>query len=178
MALKRKLIIIFAALQTKLNEEKNARQKADLNFQEKERQISMLSVDYRQIQQRLQKLEGEYRQEVEKGKALHSQVEQEQQKKTILQSEMAQQANELTKIKAKESQVAADLLQLQVSILCIYSPRIDVANYILITIISHNIIIIVIKDMINSVEPQSFVVSESVLIYNLFRAQRKSWTKN
>lgn len=50
------------ALQSKLNEEKSARQKSDQNFQEKERQISMLSVDYRQIQQRLQKLEGEYRQ--------------------------------------------------------------------------------------------------------------------
>lgn len=34
--------------------------------QEKERQMSMLSVDYRQIQQRLQKLEGEHRQETEK----------------------------------------------------------------------------------------------------------------
>lgn len=39
-----------------------ARQKADQISQEKERQISMLSVDYRQIQQRLQKLEGELRQ--------------------------------------------------------------------------------------------------------------------
>lgn len=50
------------AMQTKLNEEKVARQKADQMSQEKERQISMLSVDYRQIQQRLQKLEGENRQ--------------------------------------------------------------------------------------------------------------------
>lgn len=50
------------ALQTKLNEEKVARQKSDQASQEKERQISMLSVDYRQIQQRLQKLEGEHRQ--------------------------------------------------------------------------------------------------------------------
>lgn len=49
-----------------MNEEKSARQKADFLTQEKERQISMLSVDYRQIQQRLQKLEGEHRQEVEK----------------------------------------------------------------------------------------------------------------
>lgn len=57
---------VVKALQLKLNEEKSARQKADLNSQEKERQISMLSVDYRQIQQRLQKLEGEHRQEVEK----------------------------------------------------------------------------------------------------------------
>lgn len=56
------IIFFFLALQTKLNEEKCARQKADQNSQEKERQISMLSVDYRQIQQRLQKLEGEFRQ--------------------------------------------------------------------------------------------------------------------
>lgn len=55
-------IPLISALQTKLNEEKSARQKADQNSQEKERQISMLSVDYRQIQQRLQKLEGEFRQ--------------------------------------------------------------------------------------------------------------------
>ncbi|KAG5887882.1 hypothetical protein JTB14_015534 [Gonioctena quinquepunctata] len=104
---------VVKALQTKLNEEKNARQKADLNFQEKERQISMLSVDYRQIQQRLQKLEGEYRQEMEKVKALHSQIEQEQQKKTILQSEMSQQTAELAKVKAKESQLAQELIHLQ-----------------------------------------------------------------
>ena len=52
----------ISALQTKLNEEKMARQRADQMSQEKERQISMLSVDYRQIQQRLQKLEGELRQ--------------------------------------------------------------------------------------------------------------------
>ena len=50
------------ALQTKLAEEKAARSRADQNAQDKERQLSMLSVDYRQIQQRLQKLEGEYRQ--------------------------------------------------------------------------------------------------------------------
>lgn len=80
-----------------------------MNSQEKERQISMLSVDYRQIQQRLQKLEGEYRQEVEKVKALHGQIEQEQQKKSILQSEMAQQASELAKLKVKETTIAAEL---------------------------------------------------------------------
>lgn len=55
-------LFLILALQTKLNEEKLARQKSDQHSQEKERQISMLSVDYRQIQQRLQKLEGEYRQ--------------------------------------------------------------------------------------------------------------------
>lgn len=57
---------LYLALQTKLSEEKSARQKADFLTEEKDRQISMLSVDYRQIQQRLQKVEGEHRQEVEK----------------------------------------------------------------------------------------------------------------
>ncbi len=57
---------MFAALQVKLNEEKNARQKAEVAGQEKERQMSMLSVDYRQIEQKLHKVEAEHRQEVEK----------------------------------------------------------------------------------------------------------------
>jgi serine/threonine protein kinase len=104
---------VVKALQAKLNEEKSARQKADLNSQEKERQISMLSVDYRQIQQRLQKLEGEHRQEIEKVKALHSQLEQEQQKKTILQSEMGQHISEIAKLKARESQLVIELNQVQ-----------------------------------------------------------------
>lgn len=50
------------ALQGKLQDEKAARVRSDQNAQDKDRQLSMLSVDYRQIQQRLQKLEGEYRQ--------------------------------------------------------------------------------------------------------------------
>ena len=49
-----------------LNEERTARQRAEGSLQERERQMSMLNVDYKNIQQRLQKLEGEYRQEVEK----------------------------------------------------------------------------------------------------------------
>lgn len=103
----------ISALQLKLNEEKSARQKADLSSQEKERQISMLSVDYRQIQQRLQKLEGEHRQEVEKVKALQSQIEQEQQKKTTLQSELGIQLSEITHLKARESQLANEVQQLR-----------------------------------------------------------------
>lgn len=106
---------VVKALQTKLNEEKSARQKADLNSQEKERQMLMLSVDYRQIQQRLQKLEGEHRQELEKSKVLQSQVEQEQQKKTVLQSEISHNLNELNKLKVKESQLSTDITHLQES---------------------------------------------------------------
>lgn len=99
------------ALQTKLNEEKVARQKAEQNSQEKERQISMLSVDYRQIQQRLQKLEGEYRQESEKVLALHSQLEQEQSKKSTLLSELSLQSSEVAHLKAKEMQLVKEVQQ-------------------------------------------------------------------
>lgn len=104
---------VVKALQLKLNEEKSARQKADLNSQEKERQISMLSVDYRQIQQRLQKLEGEHRQEVEKVRELQSQFEQEQQKRTHFQSELGVQLSEITHLRARESQLAKEVAQLR-----------------------------------------------------------------
>lgn len=53
-------------MELKLNEERCSRQRAEALSQEKERQLSMLSVDYRQLQQQLNKLEMEYRQEVEK----------------------------------------------------------------------------------------------------------------
>ncbi len=53
---------VVKALQLKLQEEKASRQRAENQWQERERQISMLSVDYRQIQQQLNKLEGDHRQ--------------------------------------------------------------------------------------------------------------------
>lgn len=101
------------ALQAKLNEEKLARQKADQMSQEKERQISMLSVDYRQIQQRLQKLEGEYRQETEKVSVLHSQLEQEQLKKSSLLSEFSLQSSEVAHLKSREVQLNKEVQSLR-----------------------------------------------------------------
>lgn len=101
------------ALQGKLSEEKAARQKADQTSQEKERQISMLSVDYRQIQQRLQKLEGEYRQETEKVLALNSQIDQEHLKKSTLLSELSLHSSEVAHLKAKEMQLVKEIGQLR-----------------------------------------------------------------
>lgn len=101
------------ALNAKLNEEKQSRQKSDQVSQEKERQISMLSVDYRQIQQRLQKLEGEYRQETEKVGVLHSQLEQEQCKKSSLLSEFSLQSSEVAHLKAREVQLVKEVQQLR-----------------------------------------------------------------
>ncbi|XP_034951660.1 rho-associated protein kinase 1 isoform X3 [Chelonus insularis] len=100
-------------IKVKLNEEKSGRQKAELLAQEKERQTSMLSVDYRQIQQRLQKLEGEHRQEVEKVKVLQGQVEQEQQKRSVLQTELGQQTSEAGRLRAREQQLMNEVSQLR-----------------------------------------------------------------
>ncbi|XP_015109707.1 rho-associated protein kinase 1 isoform X1 [Diachasma alloeum] len=100
-------------IKVKLNEEKSGRQRAELLAQEKERQTSMLSVDYRQIQQRLQKLEGEHRQEVEKVKGLQGQVEQEQQKRDILQADLGQQTSEAGRLRAREQQLLGEVNQLR-----------------------------------------------------------------
>lgn len=101
------------ALQTKLNEEKSARIKADQNSQEKERQLNMLSVDYRQMQQRLQKLEGECRQETEKVMALQSQIEQEHSKKNSLLSELSLQSSEVAHLKSRENQLQKEVSSLR-----------------------------------------------------------------
>ena len=101
------------ALQTKLNEEKSARIKADQNSQEKERQLSMLSVDYRQIQQRLQKLEGECRQESEKVTALQSQLDQEHTKKNSLLSDLSLKSSEVAHLKSRENQLQKELTALR-----------------------------------------------------------------
>ncbi|BES88550.1 Rho Binding [Nesidiocoris tenuis] len=104
---------VVKALQAKLNEEKSARQKSDLNYQEKERQMSMLTVDYRQIQQRLQKLEGEHRQELDKTKALAAQVEQEHGKKSALATELGVQTSEVAALRAREAQLSKEVSQLR-----------------------------------------------------------------
>lgn len=106
-------IMELKKVESKLNEERIARQKSEQNSQEKERQISMLSVDYRQIQQRLQKLEGEYRQETEKVLALYSQLEQEQTKKSSLLSELSLQSSEVAHLKSREIQLVKEVTQLR-----------------------------------------------------------------
>ena len=76
--------VCYLALQTKLNEEKSLRQKFESQCQEKERQISMINVDYRQLMQQIQKIEGELRQETDKTKALKVQLEEDVNKRFAL----------------------------------------------------------------------------------------------
>ena len=87
-----------------------------MSAQEKERQISMLSVDYRQMQQRLQKLEGEHRQDGEKVRALHGQLESEQGKKIGLQSEISVLNSDVVVLKTKETQLMQEVGDLKESL--------------------------------------------------------------
>ncbi|KAL9696346.1 hypothetical protein quinque_015631 [Culex quinquefasciatus] len=137
------------ALQTKLNEEKVARQKAEQNSQEKERQISMLSVDYRQIQQRLQKLEGEYRQESEKVLALHSQLEQEQSKKSTLLSELSLQSSEVAHLKAKEMQLVKEVQQFRETKRKYEEDIVKIKN-------AHNVDILQMKELQDQLEAEQY----------------------
>lgn len=100
-------------LQTKLNEEKVLRQKAEAASQEKECQISGLSFDYCQLKQQIQKLEGEYRQEVEKVRSLTIKLEEESQKRSTVQSENSHLNSELNLLRSKEKQLNKELVDLR-----------------------------------------------------------------
>ncbi|XP_015781078.1 rho-associated protein kinase 1 isoform X1 [Tetranychus urticae] len=99
----------YQSLQSKLNEEKGLRQKADSVIQEKERQLSMLNVEHRQLNQHFQKLQGEYRQEIEKVRALKAQLEDESIKRTSVQNEVREALEELNKYKQREQQLLKEL---------------------------------------------------------------------
>lgn len=137
------------ALQTKLNEEKSARIKSDQNSQEKERQISMLSVDYRQIRQRLQKLEGECRQETEKVVALQSQLEQENSKKNSLLSELSLQSSEVAHLKARESQILKEVTQLRETKRRFEEDIVKIKN-------AHNVDILQMKELQDQLEAEQY----------------------
>ncbi|KAK4317608.1 hypothetical protein Pmani_011315 [Petrolisthes manimaculis] len=99
----------LAALQERLNGEKQKRQQAEASSQEKERQNSMLSVDYRQLQQQLHKLEGEYRQECEKVKGLQKQIETEAEKRTTLANDLQSMTSEVSGQRTREKLLMRDL---------------------------------------------------------------------
>lgn len=104
---------VFTALQAKLNDEKTQRMQAENTGQEVERQLSMLSVDFRQVRAELQKMEGQLRQEVEKSKGLVVQLEQEAQRRAQLQSDLNMQSSEISLLKSKEKQLQRELSEVR-----------------------------------------------------------------
>ncbi|EEC13851.1 Rho-associated kinase, putative, partial [Ixodes scapularis] len=101
------------ALAAKLAEERAARQQADALAQDRERQMSMLAVDYRQLQAQLQRLQGEQRQEAEKAQALQAQLDEEGRRRGQLAQQAALQAQEVARLAAREKQTQAALTELR-----------------------------------------------------------------
>ncbi|RWS16484.1 rho-associated protein kinase 2-like isoform X1 [Dinothrombium tinctorium] len=96
-------------LQSRLTEEKSMRQKWESQYQEKDRQLSMLNVDYRQVTAQLQKIEAELRQEVEKTKALKAQNDDEIHKRNTLLAELRDSNEENSRLKQREQHLLKDL---------------------------------------------------------------------
>jgi chromosome segregation ATPase len=83
------------ALEDMLTEEKLVRSRAEAFVQDKDREISMLSVDYRQLQYRADKLEADLRQETEKSRNLYSQLERLREEKSLMQSDLSVQVSRM-----------------------------------------------------------------------------------
>ncbi len=98
-----------ADLESKLSDETTARQRAESLRQEKERELSMLTVDYKQLQYRLDKMEGDNRQETERARAASSQLERLREEKSLMQSDLSMHESEVTLLKANEKRLLRDL---------------------------------------------------------------------
>ena len=86
------------ALEDMLADEKQAKCRAESAVQDKEREMSMLSVDYRQLQYRHDKIEADLRQESEKGRNLYAQLERLREEKSLMQSDLSVQVRRKHKI--------------------------------------------------------------------------------
>ena len=72
-------------LEIKLSEEKSARVRAEAQGQEKDRELSMLQVDFRQLQYKLDKTEADHRLEAEKARGLSTQLDRVREEKSLMQ---------------------------------------------------------------------------------------------
>lgn len=99
------------ALTAQLAEERQARQQAEATVQDRERQMSMLTVDYRQLQTQLQRLQGEHRQEADKAQALQAQLDEEARRRAQLSQQAAQQAQEVARLALRDRQAQTALAE-------------------------------------------------------------------
>lgn len=93
------------ALEDLLSEEKVARSRAEASVQDKDREISMLSVDYRQLQFRTDKLEADLRQETDKCRSLNAQLERLREEKSLMQSDLSVHVSEITLMRTNEKRM-------------------------------------------------------------------------
>ena len=96
-----------------LQDERMKRQQAESLAQEKERQLSMMNVDYRQIQQRAQKLEAENRHNSEKVRTLTKQAENDTEKRIKLTADFQALGTENASLRTREKQTLRDIESLR-----------------------------------------------------------------
>ena len=99
----------YAPFQSRLNGERDLRQKFELQVQEKDRQITMLRIDYRQLNQQYQKLEGELRQEIDKVRALKASLEDEAHKRNLLVDEVKDKNEDNSKLRQRIQELLKDV---------------------------------------------------------------------
>jgi chromosome segregation ATPase len=97
--------------QSRLNEEKDLRQKFEAQVQEKERQVTMLNLEYKNINQQLAKSEAELRQECDKVRHLKASLENEIHKRNILLDDTKEKNAENTKLKLKIQELMKELIE-------------------------------------------------------------------
>ena len=98
-------------LESQLSEEKSARSKAESALSDKDRELSMLSVDYRKVLFKLDKSENELRTENEKLRNSVSSMDRLREEKSDLQSHLSEKASEITMLKTNEKRLARDLAE-------------------------------------------------------------------
>jgi len=98
----------FRSLESKLDQEKLGRQRAETSAQEKVRELSMLTVDNRQLQFRLEKIEADFRQESDKVRSINAQYERVVEEKSLMQSDLSVKASEVTLLKTNEKRLIRD----------------------------------------------------------------------
>ena len=96
-------------LENKLNAASESRQRVETQLQEKERELSLLSVDYRQMQYKLDQLAGDHRQESERAQNVIAQLERIKEEKSLMQSDLSVQSSEMTLLRATEKRLLRDI---------------------------------------------------------------------
>lgn len=91
--------------------EKTARDRAEAALQEKDRELSMLTVDYRQLKYKLDKMEVDLRQESDKARSSAGMLERLREEKSLMQSDLSVQASEITLLKTNEKRLLRDLAE-------------------------------------------------------------------
>jgi len=98
-------------LESQLSEEKSARSRAESGLSDKDRELSMLTADYRKVMYKLTKSEEELRSEGEKVRGAASALDRIREEKSDLQSDLSARASEVTLLKANEKRLARDLAE-------------------------------------------------------------------